>query len=303
MAWLLDWFKSPRRKAAEYFQKGRQALDQNDFDLAISWFNACIQHDPTRDLGFFGRGFAHLKKADYDSAIADLSEAIRLRPDNPYSYYYRSLCYSGTGRRTLEGVDLKKAVGLGAEIDHGSGADKTGSPDEIFMAFRAALRETSLHDLNAPIRALAARSITQLDAMAPARISSLLEALRHDEPTIRFGAAHTLGDMGEAARPALDALKQALLDRDLVVRVQAARAVWLIDHQTAVTIPILTEALKADDEVLRWMAADCLGEMGPRAAAAVPALESALQANFEIGHVRTGLSIALDRVQEKAGSN
>jgi hypothetical protein len=58
--------------------------------------------------------------------------------------------------------------------------------------------------------------------------------------------------------------------------------------------------LRAEDEVLRWMAADCLGDIGPRAAAAVPALQSALQIHFEIAHVRTGLSIALDRIQGKA---
>ena len=46
MAWLLDWLRGPRRKAAACFQKGRQALEENDFDLAISWFNACIDHDP-----------------------------------------------------------------------------------------------------------------------------------------------------------------------------------------------------------------------------------------------------------------
>jgi tetratricopeptide (TPR) repeat protein len=300
MPWLLDWFKSPRQKAAACFDKGRQALDENDFDLAISWFNACIGHAPTQDLGFFGRGFARLKKADYDSAIADLSEAIRLGPDNPYSYYYRSLCYCGKGHRTLEGADLKKALGLGAQIDHAPGGDGIGSPDEVVMAFLAALREMSLHDLDAPVRALAARSVTQLDALAPADIPALLEALRHDQPAIRFGAAHTLGDLGEAGRPALDSLKHALLDRDLGVRVQVARAMWLIDRQTAVTIPILTEALTAQDEVLRWMAADCLGDIGPSAAAAVPALQSALQGNFEIAHVRTGLTIALDRIQPKA---
>jgi hypothetical protein len=45
MAWLLDWFKGPRQKAATCFEKGRQALEENDFDLAISWFNACIRHE------------------------------------------------------------------------------------------------------------------------------------------------------------------------------------------------------------------------------------------------------------------
>jgi tetratricopeptide (TPR) repeat protein len=303
MTRLLDWFKSPRQKAADCCQKGRQALDDNDFDLAISWFNACVGHDPRHDTGFVGRGFAHLKKGDYDRAIADLSEAIRLGPDNPYSYYYRSLCYSGKGHQTLEGIDLQKAVRLGAEIEHASGAEGTGRQDEVFMALRAALREMSLHDLDAPIGALAAGSITQLDAVAPAHISSLLASLRHHESTIRFGAAHTLGDLGEAARPALASIKHALVDRDLGVRVQAARALWLIDRQTAGTIPILSEALMAQDEVLRWMAADCLGDMGPRAAAAASALEKALEANFEIAHVRTGLTVALERIRGKVASH
>jgi hypothetical protein len=79
--------------------------------------------------------------------------------------------------------------------------------------------------------------------------------------------------------------------------------VWLIDRQTAGAIPILIEALTADDEVLRWMAADCLGDMGPRAAAAIGPLENALKANFQIAHVRTGLSVALDRIREKVGSH
>ena len=87
------------------------------------------------------------------------------------------------------------------------------------------------------------------------------------------------------------------------MRVQAARAVWLIGRQTTGMIPILTEALTAEDEVLRWMAADCLGDLGPSAAAAVPALESALRADFKIAHVRSSLSIALDRIQQKSSSH
>ena len=117
MKQLFDWLKTPRQKAEEAFAQGRAALDENDFDLAVSWFNACIQHDNTFATGFYGRGFALLKKAEYDRAIADLSEAIRLGPDNAYSYYYRSLCYSGKGRATLEAADFQKAMLLGAEVE------------------------------------------------------------------------------------------------------------------------------------------------------------------------------------------
>jgi tetratricopeptide (TPR) repeat protein len=301
MTWLFDWFPRFRQTAASCFQKGLESLDENDFDLAISWFNACIHHDPSRPAGFYGRGFARLKKEEYDGAIADLSEAIRLGPDNAYSYYYRSLCYRAKGRESLEGADLERASRLGARLDGASGDnERTSEPDDVVMALCAAMREMTQHEFDGTVRSLASKAITQFSAQAPTNVSALLAALHHKEPTIRFGAAHSLGDLGEAGRPALDSLKQALLDRDLGVRVQAARAVWLIDGQIEVPISILIEAVAGDDEILRWIAADCLGEIGPRAATAIPTLEKALQANFEITHVRTGLSIAIDRIRGKA---
>ncbi len=309
MNWLLDWFKTPRQKAAECFRSGCQALDDNDFDLAVSWFNAAIAHDASHASGYYGRGFAHLKKASYDSAIADLSEAIRLGPDNPYSYYYRSLCYGGKGRATLEGVDFEKALKLGAQIDETSddgtrvSGPQADAPEELVMALRAAIREASLHDLDERVRALAGKAISQLDAQSPADVPALLEALRHDEPAIRFGAAHGLGDLGRAAGAAFGPLAQALQDRDLGVRVQAARALWLVGGEAQPTLPVLIEALRADDEVIRWIAADCLGDIGPPAAVAAPALEEALNGNFKISHVRTGIAVALERIKTRASAD
>lgn len=305
MKWLRNLFAAPRQKAADCFEQGRVALDQNDFDLAISWFNACIEQTPGQSLGFFGRGFAHLKKGDYDRAIADLSEAIRLRPDNAYSYYYRSLCYSGKGRATLEAADFERALKLGAQVgepalEGAPGAVNSG--EEIVMALRAALCEAARHDMDETVRALAGKAFTQLDSQSPARVPALLEALRHEEPDIRFGAAQTLGDMGADARPALATLVQALQDRHLGVRLQAARAVWLIDRQVPPVIPVLIEALQGEDEVLRWIAADCLGEIGPAAGAAGPALQAALHRSFEIAHARTGVALALERVTRSVPS-
>ena len=292
---MFDWLQTPRQKAVDCFKKGQAALDGNDLDLAISWFNACIGHDTLDAMGFYGRGFAYLKKADYDRAIADLSEAIRLAPDNAYSYYYRSLCYSGKGRGTLEGADLERALKLGAQLADAPEATPERS-EEIVMALRAALRETSLHGLDETVRALAGQAFTQLDSQAPSQVPALLAALRAEEPEVRFGAAQTLGDLGPAGRPALGALTQALRDRNQGVRLQAARALWLIDQQVDTTLPVFIEAVGADDEVLCWIAADCLGDIGPRAAAAVPALQKALERNFEIEHARTGISLALERI-------
>lgn len=299
MKWLKNLFASPKQSAANCFEQGKIALDQNDFDLAISWFNACIQQSPGQSPGYFGRGFAFLKKGDYDRAIADLSEAIRLRPDNAYSYYYRSLCYSGKGRATLEAADFERALRLGAQIDDSPDAaasDGVHTGEEIVMALRAALCEAARHDMDETVRALAGKAFTQFDTQSPMRVPALVEALRHEEPEIRFGAAQALGDLGATARPALATLMQALRDRHLGVRLQAARAVWLIDKQVQPALPILIEALAAEDEVLCWIAADCLGEIGPAAKAAVPALHTASQRPFEIAHAKTGVLLALDRV-------
>jgi tetratricopeptide (TPR) repeat protein len=296
MTSMFGWLQTARQKAVDAFKKGQGALEGNDFDLAISWFNACIGHDATDALGFYGRGFAYLKKADYDRAIADLSEAIRLAPDNAYSYYYRSLCYSGKGRGTLEGADLERALELGAQLADGAEVQPERS-EEIVLALRAALHETSLHGLDETVRALAGQACSQLAAQAPSQVPALVAALQQEEPEVRFGAAQTLGDLGPAGRPALGALAQALRDRNQGVRLQAARALWLIDQQVDNTVPVFVESIGAEDEVLCWIAADCLGDIGPRAAAALPALQQALTRNFEIEHARTGLKLALARIQ------
>jgi tetratricopeptide (TPR) repeat protein len=57
--------------------------------LAIADYDAVIRLDPKHTSALYNRGFAHHTKGDYDRAIADYNEAIRLgyqNPDGPLSY-------------------------------------------------------------------------------------------------------------------------------------------------------------------------------------------------------------------------
>jgi tetratricopeptide (TPR) repeat protein len=57
--------------------------------LAIADLDAVIRLDPKHTSALYSRGFAHHTKGDYDRAIADYNEAIRLgyqNPDGPLSY-------------------------------------------------------------------------------------------------------------------------------------------------------------------------------------------------------------------------
>ncbi len=56
-------------------------------DDMIANATQALRIDPTFIRAYELRGCAYCKKGDYDSAIADYTEAIRLRPDDPLRYY------------------------------------------------------------------------------------------------------------------------------------------------------------------------------------------------------------------------
>jgi HEAT repeat protein len=84
------------------------------------------------------------------------------------------------------------------------------------------------------------------------------------------------------------------------VRVEAAVALWKIDRKAASVVAVLVKALDDPNELICWMAADCLGQMGPEAREAVPALQKALQRDFRVALIRTGVSLALQRIDPQA---
>ena len=114
---LLHWFRSTRVQVLSCYRQGEQALDQEDYDLAICCFAEAVRLDRGFDAGYQGRGLAHLKKGDYRLALADFSEAIRLRPEDAAGYFYRSFCYSGLGDWAREQRDYEKALDLDPDVE------------------------------------------------------------------------------------------------------------------------------------------------------------------------------------------
>jgi tetratricopeptide (TPR) repeat protein len=66
-----------------YHSVGSIDGNKDDYDSAIADFNEAIRLNPNFALAFKERGYAYYLKEDHDRAIADYSEAIRLDPKAP----------------------------------------------------------------------------------------------------------------------------------------------------------------------------------------------------------------------------
>jgi tetratricopeptide (TPR) repeat protein len=71
-------------------ERGLEALNKKDYDLAIACYNAYIRENSKDAAGHIGRGEAYRGKKNYDKAIEDFSEAIRLDPNSALGYINRA---------------------------------------------------------------------------------------------------------------------------------------------------------------------------------------------------------------------
>jgi HEAT repeat protein len=115
-------------------------------------------------------------------------------------------------------------------------------------------------DARIRIAALLARIGEPQEEIVPA----LIDALRGDAASLRWGAAIALGELGEAARPALPDLLAVVRDEAEVeaVRVEAAYAVAVHGDPDAEVVPVLQDLLRSQDWWVRAFACRILGAIG-----------------------------------------
>jgi tetratricopeptide (TPR) repeat protein len=79
--------------AEAYIRRGWTYYWKEDYDRAIADFTEVIRLDPKNTEAYSTRGWAHYFKEDYDQAITDFTEVIRLDPKNVEAYIRRGQAY------------------------------------------------------------------------------------------------------------------------------------------------------------------------------------------------------------------
>jgi len=87
-------------------------LAKGDFDRAVSDARDCIRLDPNYAIGYGTRAEAYLCKNEFDLAIADATEAIRLDPNYAIAYGTRAEAYRCKNEFDLAIADATEAIQL-----------------------------------------------------------------------------------------------------------------------------------------------------------------------------------------------
>jgi tetratricopeptide (TPR) repeat protein len=72
--------ETAKNRAVAYFNRAIACKADGDFDRAIADYTEAIRLDPKLAIAYYERGVAYHALGDFDRAIADYTEAIRLDP-------------------------------------------------------------------------------------------------------------------------------------------------------------------------------------------------------------------------------
>src|SRR5581483_4022016 len=95
--------------AEELERRGRSLTEAGKYQEAIAELSEAIRLKPDFARAYNARGYAYLLKRDYQHAQDDFNEAIRLMPDYGNAYRNRAATRKAMGDATGAAADLAKA--------------------------------------------------------------------------------------------------------------------------------------------------------------------------------------------------
>jgi tetratricopeptide (TPR) repeat protein/predicted Ser/Thr protein kinase len=93
-------------------QRGREALDKNDYETAVRELTEAIEREPTSAAAFAYRGDAYRRLRELEKSDADLTEAIRLDPALARAFAHRGDVRGDLGKDDEAWADCQEALRL-----------------------------------------------------------------------------------------------------------------------------------------------------------------------------------------------
>ncbi len=117
----MDPYAEINAKVRPLIKSGNEKARNKDYDGAIADFTEAIKLSGNlpaqlRAGPYINRGMAYADKGDLDAGLADLDKAIKIQPDNFYAYQDRSQIYRKRNELDKAIADLNKAIKLNSNF-------------------------------------------------------------------------------------------------------------------------------------------------------------------------------------------
>ncbi len=141
-----------RNLAVAFSNRALAYKKKNQWDRAIGDYDEAIRLKPDFAFALNNRGNAYYGKGHFDRAIRDYDEAIRLKPDFAEAFSNRGNVYRKKGRIARAIEDYNKAIGLNPDdakvfADRGLAYEKKGEPGQALRDFKKAYNLGFFHPL------------------------------------------------------------------------------------------------------------------------------------------------------------
>jgi len=106
----------PENLAIAFYNRGTAYTRTGEYDRAIADFDQAIRLNPTYAEAFTNRGAAYNGKGKYGRAIQDFDQAIALSPNYATAFYARGVALSALGKQARAAADFAKARQLNPDL-------------------------------------------------------------------------------------------------------------------------------------------------------------------------------------------
>jgi len=133
------------KSAEDYFNSGISRNGKGQYDEAIRDFNEAIRLNPNVAVYYSNRGYSYLEKGQHDEAIRDCTEAIRLNPNRVEAYNNRGYIFHAKGQYDEAIRDYTEAIRLNPNEsvyynNRGNSFHAKGQYDEAIRDYTEAIR-------------------------------------------------------------------------------------------------------------------------------------------------------------------
>ncbi|MBR8827442.1 MAG: SUMF1/EgtB/PvdO family nonheme iron enzyme [Gomphosphaeria aponina SAG 52.96 = DSM 107014] len=112
---LKGYLESVSRKNPDYTNMAKEGFEKGDYETAIANYDEALKLNPNEAKIFLRRGIARYYQGDHQGAIKDYTEAIAINFKDPYAYYNRGMAKSEIGDQLGAIADYTKAIEINAK--------------------------------------------------------------------------------------------------------------------------------------------------------------------------------------------